>query len=126
MSWTSRAISCSRPSTRRSAAARVSTIRGSASRSLDNVLDNSGADFGANAVFIDQVDALALLYIPGYAGSPNGEGLGGTASADIDAFLVGEGNSMVNGAILLQPGFVYADFVNDMTGASFALPVWFP
>ena len=92
----------------------------------NNVLDNSGANFGANAVFIDQVDALALLYMPGYAGSPDGEGLGGTAGADISTFLVGEGNSMVNGAILLQPGFVYADFVNDMTGASFALPVWFP
>jgi len=92
----------------------------------NNTFDNSGADFGANAMFFDQVDPVALFYFPGYAGSGDGEGLGGTAGADLSAFLVGQGNTMVNGAVLLQPGFVYADFLNDATGAALTHPVWFP
>jgi hypothetical protein len=69
---------------------------------------------------------LANYYLPGYAGSPDGEGYGGTASVDIDAFLVGEGNVMINGAITFFAGGVYAELVEGVTGASFVNPVWFP
>jgi hypothetical protein len=44
----------------------------------------------------------------------------------LDAFLVGEGNVMINGATTFFAGGVYAEFVDDVTGAAFVNPVWFP
>ena len=92
----------------------------------NNLFDNGGADFGTHAVFLDQVSTLANYYFPGYAGSPDGEGYGGTASVDLDAFLVGEGNVMINGAFPFFAGGVYAEFLDNATGAAFVNPVWFP
>ena len=92
----------------------------------NNVIDNSGADFGANAVVLDQVSENAHYNLPGYTGSADGEFTAnpGMASVDIDAFLTGQGNVMTNGAFAFQPGGVDASFVTGVTGDPFVLPVW--
>ena len=90
----------------------------------DNVFDAGGADFGANAVIFDQISQDAHYYFPGYAGDSEGEFLGGTASADLDAFLVGDGNVMTNGAFAFFPGGVDAGLVTGVTGDPFVFPIW--
>jgi VCBS repeat-containing protein len=89
-----------------------------------NTLDASGALFGGNAVYLDQISTDAHYYVPGYAGSPDGEFLGGTASADLDAFWSGS-NTFINGAFPSFPGGVDAGFIMGATGDAFIEPVWF-
>jgi len=80
----------------------------------DNVFDADGALL--NAVFLDQISFDAHYYFPGYAGSPDGEFLGGSASADLDAYLSGRGNLMINGLFPSFPGGVDAGLVFGVTG----------
>jgi VCBS repeat-containing protein len=89
-----------------------------------NTIDASGALFGGNAVYLDQISTDAHYYVPGYAGSPDGEFLGGTASADLDAYWSG-GNSFFNGAFPTFPGGVDAGLIMGATGDAFIEPVWF-
>ncbi|PLY01017.1 MAG: hypothetical protein C0623_06400, partial [Desulfuromonas sp.] len=83
--------------------------------------NNNGAAFSGNAVFLDQLSATANYNLPGYAGSANGEfntfGPVGTASTNIDTYLNGLGNVMINGPFPLFPGGgVDASLVNGVTG----------
>lgn len=89
----------------------------------NNVLDLSEADFGSNAIYLEQISPDAHFYFPGYTGSPDGEfsSGAGTASTDLDAFWAGLGNSMVNGAFPSFPGGVDAGLVLGATGESFIL-----
>ena len=89
-----------------------------------NTFDASGALFGGNAVYLDQISTDAHYYVPGYAGSPDGEWLGGSASVDLDAFW-SPGNTFINGAFPSWPGGVDAGFVMGLTGDAFIEPVWF-
>ena len=79
-----------------------------------------------NAVYLDQISPDAHYYFPGYAGSSEGEFLSGSASADLDAFLTGQGNTFINGPFASFPGGVDAGFVTGLTGDPFVNPVWFP
>jgi VCBS repeat-containing protein len=90
----------------------------------DNVFDLSGADFGSNAVLLDQLSSDAHYYFPGYAGSPDGEYMGGTASADLDTFWTAAGNVFTNGGGPAFPGGVDAGIILGATGDAFVLPVW--
>jgi VCBS repeat-containing protein len=92
----------------------------------DNVLDASGATFGDNAIFLDQGSTDAHYYFPGYAGSPDGEFNGGTASADLDTYLGGQGNVMTNGGFASFPGGVDAGVVTGVTGDPLVHPPHFP
>ena len=85
-----------------------------------NTFDASGASFGGNAVYLDQISIDAHYYVPGYAGSPDGEFLGGTASADLDAYWSGD-NVFVNGAFPTWPGGVDAGLIMGATGDAFVL-----
>lgn len=91
----------------------------------DNLFDLGDAAFGGNAVFLDQVSMDAFFYLPGYAGSPDGEYMGGSASDDIHAYLVARGNVMVNGIYESFPGGVDAGIVMGVTGDALTIPVWF-
>ncbi len=92
----------------------------------DNVIDLSDADFGGNAVFLDQLSGDAHYHFPGYAGSGDGEfsATPGTASVDLDAFWTGAGNVFTNGAFPGFPGGVDASIISGATGDAFVLPVW--
>ena len=90
----------------------------------DNTFDASDADFGLNAVLLDQISPDAFFHFPGYAGSPDGELNGGTASTDIAAFLATQGNTLVDPPFAAYPGGVYAEFVFGVTGDLFTLPAW--
>ena len=92
----------------------------------DNVFDNGDAAFGGNAVYLDQLSSDAHYYFPGYAGSADGEFQGGTASADLDAFLAAKGNVMTNGGFFFFSGGVDAGLVLGVSGDPFVEPVWFP
>jgi VCBS repeat-containing protein len=93
----------------------------------DNIFDASDALFGANAVYLDQLSTDAHYYFPGYAGSPDGEGYGGTASVDLSVFLTLAGNVMVNGAFATYPAIgVDASFVTGVTGDPLNELAWFP
>ncbi len=81
-----------------------------------NALDASGAPWAVNAVFMDQISTSANYNLPGYTGSPNGEWMGGTASVDIDTYLSGRGNTMVNGPFPMFSGGVDAGTVSGVTG----------
>jgi uncharacterized repeat protein (TIGR01451 family) len=89
----------------------------------NNTFDASSVAFAGNAVFLDQISSLANYNLPGYAGSPNGEFMGGTASANIHTYLAGRGNVMVNGPF---PGFpgggVDAGLVVGVTGVGSGCP----
>jgi len=91
----------------------------------NNVFDLSDADFGGNAVFLDQLSPDAHYYFPGYAGSGNGEfaATPGTASVDLDAFW-SPNNTLINGAFPGFPGGVDASIISGATGDAFVLPVW--
>ncbi|HEX8223412.1 MAG TPA: Ig-like domain-containing protein [Allosphingosinicella sp.] len=92
----------------------------------DNVFDLSDADFGSNAVFLDQLSSDAHYYFPGYSGSGNGEfsATPGTASVDLDAFWTAAGNTFTNGAFPSFPGGVDASIIGGATGDAFVHPVW--
>jgi VCBS repeat-containing protein len=90
----------------------------------DNVFDLSGADYGSNAIYLDQVSSDAHFYFPGYGGSADGEYMGGTASGDLHAFFSAKGNAMTNGAFPSFPGGVDAGLIMGATGDSFVHPVW--
>jgi hypothetical protein len=62
----------------------------------DNNIDMGDADYAAAAVYLDQLSGDAHYYFPGYAGSPDGEAWGGTASADLEQFFTAAGNVFVN------------------------------
>jgi VCBS repeat-containing protein len=90
----------------------------------NNVIDASGADYGGNAVYLQQVSSDAHFYFPGYAGSPDGEYLGGSASADLDAFFTANGNVLTNGGGASFPGGVDAGGISAASGDAFVHPVW--
>ena len=90
----------------------------------DNVLDLSGADFGGNAVYLEQGSADAHFYFPDYAGSPDGEFLSGTASADLDAFWTGMGNVFTNGAFPNFSGGVDAGGILGAGGEQLVFSPW--
>ncbi|HYD36494.1 MAG TPA: hypothetical protein VEA60_02705, partial [Allosphingosinicella sp.] len=92
----------------------------------NNVFDLSDADFGSNAVFLDQLSPDAHYYFPGYTGSGEGEfsATPGTASVDLDAFWTGQGNVFTNGAFPSFVGGVDASLITGATGDAFGLPVW--
>jgi VCBS repeat-containing protein len=89
----------------------------------NNVLDLSDADFGSNAIYLEQVSPDAGFYFPGYTGSPDGEFSpgAGTASTDLDAFWASQGNAMVNGGFPTFPGGVDAGLISGATGDFFIL-----
>ncbi|MEA3064196.1 MAG: hypothetical protein QOJ27_631, partial [Sphingomonadales bacterium] len=90
----------------------------------DNVFDLGDAGFGGNAVYLEQDSLDSHFYFPGYAGSPDGEFLGGTASADLDTFWTGMGNAFTNGGFPNFPGGVDAGGVMGATGEALVFPVW--
>jgi VCBS repeat-containing protein len=92
----------------------------------NNVIDAGGADFGANAVYLQQVSSDSHFYFPGYSGSPDGEftAAPGTASADLDAFFAANGNVMTNGGFPTFAGGVDAGVITGATGDAFVHPVW--
>lgn len=91
---------------------------------FDNTPGSPGA-FAENAVVIDQVAGTAKYYLPGYAGSANGEAWGGTAGADLSTFLQNAShlNILTNGNTPTRPGKVFADAVKGVAGTAFTLPV---
>jgi hypothetical protein len=88
------------------------------------IFDASGGPFAGNAVYFDQISTDANYNLPGYAGSANGEFAGppGTASFDIDAYLVGRVNPMTNGPAAVFAGGVDAGLVTGVTGAGTTCP----
>ncbi|WP_162806225.1 beta strand repeat-containing protein [Sphingosinicella terrae] len=92
----------------------------------DNVVDASGADFGLDAIYFDQSSSDAHFYFPGYAGSPDGEYQGGTASADLGTFFASQGNVLINGGFPSWPTGVDAGIITDATGDPLVLAPWFP
>ncbi|HEX9946807.1 MAG TPA: VCBS domain-containing protein, partial [Allosphingosinicella sp.] len=91
-----------------------------------NVLDAGDADYGFDAVFLDQVSSDAHFYVPGYVGSGNGEFAtpSGTASADLGAFW-GANNTLEATPFSLFGG-VDASLVSDLTGGPLTQPAYFP
>lgn len=89
----------------------------------DNVIDVSASPFGADAVVLDQASTSGRFNFPGYTGSDDGELNGGTASVDLAAFLVGEGNLLINGGFPTYAG-VDAGSVINLTNALFEQPLW--
>ncbi|HEU0135008.1 MAG TPA: hypothetical protein VFR28_09305, partial [Allosphingosinicella sp.] len=86
----------------------------------DNAIDLSDADYGGNAVYLEQGSTDAHFNFPGYGGSPNGEAWGGTASADLTAFFAANGNVLTNGAFpSFADGTVDAQIVYGATGYAF-------
>jgi hypothetical protein len=91
----------------------------------NNQFDLSDADFGSNAVYLDQSSLDAHYYFPGYGGSPDGEYFGGTASADLDTFWTGLGNAFVNGALPTFPdGGVDAGAIIGAGNEPLVYPDW--
>jgi VCBS repeat-containing protein len=92
----------------------------------DNVLDLSDADFGSNAVFLEQVSLDAHYYFPGYTGSGDGEfaPTPGTASADLDTFWTGLGNVFVNAPGAFFPGGVDASLISGANGDPLVFTAW--
>ncbi|HEX8380179.1 MAG TPA: Ig-like domain-containing protein, partial [Allosphingosinicella sp.] len=90
----------------------------------DNVVDASGADYGGNAIYLQQVSSDAHFYFPGYSGSADGEYVGGSASADLDAFFTANGNVLTNGGYPSFPGGVDAGGISAASGDAFVHPVW--
>ncbi|MGA9582438.1 MAG: VCBS domain-containing protein [Allosphingosinicella sp.] len=91
-----------------------------------NTFDAGDAGFGFDAIFLDQVSSDAHFYVPGYAGSGDGEFSpeAGTASADLTAFW-GSNNVLVPTPFNLFGG-VDASIVRDLTGEPLTQPVYFP
>ena len=92
-----------------------------------NTFNASGAGTGGNAVAIYQLGVVGALNLPMYAGSANGEFatscMPATASAGIHAYLVGRGNTMINGAFpLIAGGGVDASSVCSVGGAGTTCP----
>ncbi len=91
-----------------------------------NIFDAGDADFGIDAIFLDQVSSDAHFYVPGYSGSGDGEfsAEAGTASADLTAFW------SVNNALVTTPfnifGGVDASIVSGLTGEPLTQPAFFP
>ncbi|HMJ92842.1 MAG TPA: hypothetical protein VK472_01950, partial [Allosphingosinicella sp.] len=90
----------------------------------DNVLDASGAAFGANAAYLEQISPDAQYHFPGYSGSADGEYMGGMASVDLDAFWTGKGNTFVNGGFPSFVGGVDAGTVFGADGAAMTFSPW--
>ena len=93
----------------------------------NNSLDASGATFGLNAIFLDELNAAATYNLPGFAGSPNGEFAlscaAGSASTDGHGLLLGQGNTFVNGAFPSFPGIMLdASLVCGKTGVGTSCP----
>ncbi len=93
----------------------------------NNNLDASGATFGLNAIFIDQLNGAATYNLPGFTGSPNGEFaiacVAGTASIDGHGLLNGQGNTFINGAFPSFPGIMLdSSLVCGMTGVGTTCP----
>ena len=84
-----------------------------------NTFDVSAAGFPISPVVIDQESGLAIFDLPNYAGSPQGEfpvtGAPGTASTDAVPYLVGRGNTLIDGPGELFSG-VNASTVAGMSG----------
>ena len=85
-----------------------------------NILSAAGA---GNAIALDQVSSAAHYYLPGYAGSGNGEYAvpSGTASAALHSFLTTT-NTLINGPLESFPGGIDASTVTGLNGAVFVLP----
>lgn len=89
----------------------------------NNTVNASGAATGQNAVLFDQISSNARYNLPAYAGSPNGELAAGTASADINGYLGGRGNTLTNGGFPSFPAFgVNAGGVLGVTGIGTTCP----
>ncbi|WP_395376848.1 beta strand repeat-containing protein [Marinicella sp. W31] len=93
----------------------------------NNSLDASGAAFGLNAIFLDELNAAATYNLPGFGGSPNGEFAfscaPGNASTDGHGLLLGQGNTFVNGAFPSFPGIMLdASLVCGKTGVGTSCP----
>ena len=87
-----------------------------------NSFNASGAPFGSNAAYFASLSANSNLNFPGYTGSANGEFStpAGTLSSDLNAYLLGRGNSFVNGAFPFFPSLgVDASFATGTTGNAF-------
>jgi len=92
----------------------------------NNVFDLSDADFGGNAVYLEQNSPDSHFYFPGYTGSGEGEfafPVSGTASADLDAFW-SPGNTFTNGGGAFFPGGVDAAIISGATGDLLVFPAW--
>ncbi|HYI40968.1 MAG TPA: Ig-like domain-containing protein [Allosphingosinicella sp.] len=91
-----------------------------------NTIDAGEADFGLDAVYLDQASANAHFYVPGYSGSANGEFATppGTASVDLTAFW-GANNTLVPTPFSFFGG-VDAGFVTGLTGEPLTEPAYFP
>jgi VCBS repeat-containing protein len=88
----------------------------------DNAIDMSEAAGGTAAVYLDQFSTDAHFYFPGYSGSADGEGYGGTASADLATYFAGLGNILVSPPSPSFPGPVEAQILYGATGDGFVLP----
>jgi hypothetical protein len=83
---------------------------------------------GGNAYAFDQLSDDARYYLPGYGGSANGEyplsGSAGTASTGISNYLLGKGNSGVNGNFPTTSGRIAdASIVVGVGGGALTQPV---
>jgi hypothetical protein len=90
----------------------------------NNQLDAGDADFGLNAIYLDQVSTDARFYFPGYTGDGEGDYSGGNASAGLHSYLAGRGNVMTNGGFAGFAGGVDAGSISGATGDMFVYPVW--
>lgn len=91
-------------------------------------MPTGAGNFGSNAITFDQISTDAQHYVPGYAGSGQGEFAtpAGTASAGLSAYLAGapNNNTMVNGPFpTFAGGGVDAAIVDGLTGSPLVLPV---
>ncbi len=89
----------------------------------NNTVDAGGASF-ASSMFFDQISVSANHNLPQYSGSPHGE-FGspntGTASVDIESYLLGRGNSLTAGGSAFFN--VDASLVQGVTGIGTTCPL---
>jgi VCBS repeat-containing protein len=89
-----------------------------------NTIDASDGDYALSAVYLEQTSSDAHFYFPGYSGSPDGEAYGGTASTDLAAFFLTQGNVLVDAPFGAFGLGVDAMMVQGATGDSFTYPDW--
>ena len=92
----------------------------------NNHIDASGATFGGNAIFLEQVSSDAHYYFPGYTGSADGENYGGNASPELNSYFVAHGNVLINGGFPNFVGGVDAEDVLGANGDPLVHPPYFP
>jgi hypothetical protein len=87
---------------------------------MNNNTFNTAGPFSGNAIYLEQISTMANFNFPTYGGSPNGElaAVPGTASADLDPFFAGLGNTTVNGPFPSIAGSTDAQVIVGATGVA--------